>query len=128
MIPKILAGEKTIESRWSKTKRAPWNKVRIGETIYFKNSGEPVTAMARVAKVFQFADLTPQKVKEVLEKFGPEIGVDNSFYKTVRDKKYCLLIFLERPRRVPPFSVSKAGFGQMAAWLTGPTLSPFRSS
>ncbi|MEI7477466.1 MAG: hypothetical protein WCJ81_02865 [bacterium] len=27
LIPKIVSGEKTIESRWYQTKRAPWNTV-----------------------------------------------------------------------------------------------------
>ena len=128
MIPKILSGEKTIESRWLKTKRAPWGKVKIGETIYFKNSGEPVTIKAAAAKVFQFEDLTPAKVREILKKFGPEIGVEKSFYKLVRDKKYCLLIFLKEPSNVSLFAVSKKGFGAMAGWMTAPSLRLFRSS
>lgn len=68
MIPKILTGEKTIESRWYQTKRAPWGKIAAGETVYFKNSGEPVTAKATVAKVLQFKSLNPEKIKEILEK------------------------------------------------------------
>lgn len=132
MIPKILAGEKTIESRWYKTKRPPWNKIKKGEIVYFKNSGEPVTTRATVAKIFQFSDLTPKKVREILEKFGQEDGIAKekiSFYtKLFADKKYCLLIFLEKPKMVKPFQVSKKGFGAMAAWLTGPSLQLFRFS
>ena len=45
-LPKILSGEKTIESRWLKNKSVPWGRVCIGDTIYFKNTGEPVTAKA----------------------------------------------------------------------------------
>lgn len=122
MIEKILSGEKTIESRWFKTKRAPWNKVRVGETIYFKNSGERVTAKATVARVFQFSELAPRKIKQILAKFGPEIGIGPEFYRLVRDKKYCLLIFLEKPSKVPPFLVSKKGFGAQTAWISVPKL------
>ena len=42
LIPKILSGSKTIESRWYKTKRTPWDKIAKGDTVYFKNSGEQV--------------------------------------------------------------------------------------
>lgn len=128
MIPKILAGEKTIESRWYKTKRMPWGKIRPGDTIYFKNSGEPVTAKAKVAKVLQFSDLSVGKIREILEKYGLEVGVDSSFFETVKDKKYCLLIFITNTRKIRPFSVSKKGFGAMTAWLTGPSLRLFRFS
>lgn len=39
LIPKILSGEKTIESRWYRTRRAPWGGIRAGDTVYFKDSG-----------------------------------------------------------------------------------------
>ena len=54
---KILSGQKTIESRWYASRRAPWNRIRAGETVYFKNSGEPVTIKADVEKVLQFDNL-----------------------------------------------------------------------
>ena len=40
---KILSGEKKIESRWYKSKYPPWGKIRSGEIVYFKDSGEPVS-------------------------------------------------------------------------------------
>jgi len=43
-------GEKQIESRWYVNKINPWNKVKVGDTVYFKNSGDPVTAKVRVKK------------------------------------------------------------------------------
>ena len=58
---KILTREKTIESRWYKNKYPPWNKIKPGEAIYFKNSGEPVTIKTKVGKVLQFSDLNKNK-------------------------------------------------------------------
>ncbi len=122
MIPKILTGEKTIESRWYQTKRAPWGEIKAGETVYFKNSGEPVTASAKVHKVIKFEGLTPNKIHEILEKYGKEDGVYSAkipyFEKLFAAKKYCLLIFLKNPKSVKPFEVDKAGFGAMTAWIT----------
>jgi len=54
LLPKILSGEKTCESRWYKFKRDPWDKVKEGDTLWFKDSGEPVSVKARVRKVSQF--------------------------------------------------------------------------
>jgi len=65
LIPKILSGQKKIESRWYINKCVPWNKINLGETVYFKNSGEPVSLAATVEKVLAFSDLSPQKVEEI---------------------------------------------------------------
>lgn len=75
LLPEILSGEKTIESRWYKNKSAPWGKVKAGDTVYFKDAGEPVTAKAVVAKVLALADLTPTRVKELLAHYGKAIGI-----------------------------------------------------
>ena len=67
---KILSGRKKIESRWYKIKYAPWNRIKSGEAVYFKDSGEPIAVRAEVDKVIQFSDLTPEKVKKILYKYG----------------------------------------------------------
>mmetsp|Transcript_61120 Transcript_61120/g.70007 ORF Transcript_61120/g.70007 Transcript_61120/m.70007 type:complete len:95 (+) Transcript_61120:505-789(+) len=47
-IEKIMKKEKNIESRWSQTKRQPWGKVKIGDFIYFKDSGERAYSGAEI--------------------------------------------------------------------------------
>ncbi|MBI2507371.1 ASCH domain-containing protein [Candidatus Woesearchaeota archaeon] len=118
---KILTREKTIESRWYKNKYPPWNKIKPGETIYFKNSGEPVTIKTEVEKVLQFSDLNKNKVEEILEKYGAEDGIKKEkiqeFFSLFKDKKYCILIYLRNPEKIIPFGINKKGFGLMSAWL-----------
>ena len=117
----ILSREKQIESRGYSSKRAPWDTVKKGERIYFKNSGESVTVRARVDKVMQFSNLTPEKVREILMKYGAKMGLSNQsekFYKFFKDKKYCILIFLKNPEQIKPFQINKNGFGLMSAWLS----------
>ena len=48
---RILAGTKTIESRFSFNKIAPYNKVSVNDTIYLKESGGQVVAKAKVKDV-----------------------------------------------------------------------------
>ena len=115
LLPKIISGEKTIESRWYKNKVAPWGKISAGDVIYFKNSGEPVTVKVNVVKVLQFENLTLKKIRELLIKYGKEIGISD--YEMFNDKKYCLLIFLDNPKKIKPFEINKQGFGNMAAWI-----------
>jgi hypothetical protein len=73
---KILTGEKSIESRWYKTRCVPWGKIKAREFVYFKDSGEPVTIRAEVEKVMQFSGLNPGKVREILEKYGKADGLE----------------------------------------------------
>ncbi len=122
LLPKILSKEKTIESRWYKNKYAPWDKVKKGDIIYFKNSGEPVTIKAEVSKVIQYFNLTPAKVKWILHEHGIKdaLGIDelDKYYQRFQDRKYCLLVFLKNSKKIEPFDIDKTGYGNMAAWIT----------
>lgn len=118
LIDKIVSGEKTIESRWYVNRRDPWNKVKAGDIVYFKDSGEPITAKAVVDRVLQF-DLDPAKTDSILKKYGKGIVVDYSpdLYKNYEGKNYCVLVFLKNPQWVKPFNIDKTGFGNASAWL-----------
>jgi len=119
---KILSGQKKIESRWYSVKCKPWNSIKEGETVYFKDSGEPVRIKAEVKKVLQFSDLRPKKVKAILVEFGEDIGIEKEkiqdFFERFKNKKYCLLVFLKNPVEVKSFEVDKTGFGAMSAWIS----------
>jgi len=119
---KILTGEKTIESRWYKNKYRPWDNIKAGESVYFKDSGDPITIKAEVKKVIQFSNLIPSKVKEVLENNAISDGLCiediPKFYNMFKDKKYCILVFLKNPEKVEPFNIDKKGFGMMSSWIT----------
>ncbi len=120
----IISGEKIIESRWYVSKYPPWDRIQAGEKIYFKNSGDPVSVHAWVVKVLQFSDLNEQKVKSILERYGKKIGIvahkSDVFFQKIKNKKYCILIFLQGIKEVEPFTINKKGFGMMAAWLCVP--------
>ncbi len=119
---KILSGQKTIESRWYNARYAPWNKIKVGDTVFFKDSGEPVTIKAEVKKVIQFSNLNPEKVKHIFIKFGKEDGIEKEqftkYFDLFKNKKYCILVILKNPQKIKPFNINKTGFGSMSAWLT----------
>lgn len=127
LLPKILSGEKIIESRWYKNKYSPWDKIKKGDAVYFKNSGGPVSVMADVSDVLQFTNLTPDKVGELLKKYGSRDGIPKekikSYYEIFKDKNYCLLVFIKNPKRIKPFQINKRGFGIMSAWIAAESIS-----
>jgi len=130
LLPKIVSGGKTIESRWYLNKSAPWGKVKVGDTIYFKNSGESVATRATVNHVLQFADLTPTKVQSLLDEYGGADGIEPkdipTYYERFKDKRYCILIFLRHVQLVEPFNIDKSGFGAQAAWVTASSIEALR--
>lgn len=119
----ILKGQKTIESRWYKHKIAPWDRIQFGDTIYFKESGQPVTARATVSRVLAYDQLDQGKIEKIIREYGSQIAphstqkeLDN-WARELAGKNYCLLIFLNKVISLPPFRINKAGFGSAVAWL-----------
>lgn len=127
---KILTGDKKIESRWYQGKYRPWDRIKRGDTVYFKDSGEPVRIKAKVDKVMQFDALTTKTVKEILLKYGRDDGIAKDdvlkFFELFKNKRYCILIFLKNPVAVNPFDIDKTGFGTMSAWITVDSISKIR--
>lgn len=129
LIPKILQGEKTIESRWYQTRRVPWDRIQTGDRVFFKDAGEPVTAQATVGRVRQFELETDQDIQKILTDYGSAIGLrDPNFMDWQRLPRYCILIDLANPLTVErPFSIDRQGFGSGAAWLTVADIATIRA-
>jgi len=53
-------------------------------------------------------------------KYCKQIGTRDikPLFQTVKDKKYCVLIFLEDIQPVKHFFINKKGFGMMGAWIS----------
>lgn len=121
LLPKIVNGTKTIESRWYKNRSSPWGKIKKGERIFFKDSGKPVTVIALADNVLSFEKLDDIKIRYLLNKYYKLDGIEQNkveyYYNLFHDKKYCLLIFLKNAKRIKSFEINKKGFGSMSAWL-----------
>ncbi len=123
LIPKILSQEKTIESRWYKSRIAPWDRIQPGDIVFFKNSAEPVTAKAEVEKVLQFDHYTDKELQNIITTYGGNPGIcfhssPQEVITWARPKQYCILIFLKNAEHITPFHINKTGFGNACAWLT----------
>lgn len=64
----ILDGSKTIESRFTKVRCAPFGKVHEGDTVYLKESGGLVKGMFTVAKVETFENLNLHEIHDLYQK------------------------------------------------------------
>ena len=118
LLSKVVSGEKTIESRWYKFRKTPFRLISVDDTIYFKESGEPVTVKAKVNKVLFYEHLDKAIFDEIVSDYGPRICIDNSYWQQVNDKNLCTLIFFKDVEQIKPFNIDKTGYGNMCAWMT----------
>lgn len=110
----VLNGEKTIESRWSMHKIAPYNKVKIGDEILLKQTGKDATLKA-IVKDVKFYELTPVIAEQIKIDYGKEIGIDKfENWQTILHKKFCTLIWLDELKKISPIKVPKSNG---AGWI-----------
>ncbi len=106
-IAKILNHEKTVESRFSKVRCAPYQHVEVGDIILLKEQSGPIRGQARVKDVVYFSGLTPEKIKAIEEEYNNRLKVDEKFWQTKRDAKYATLMSLEEVKQLPPETYEK---------------------
>ncbi|EKE29032.1 MAG: hypothetical protein ACD_2C00246G0004 [uncultured bacterium (gcode 4)] len=119
LLEKIKSWEKTVESRWYKTKRNPWNNIIAGDTVYFKDAWKKVVLMAQVTRVLQFEDFGEAEFNVIIEKYGKSIALLNtSYFPWYSSKRYCILVFLSDPQEIIPFDINKTWFWIWCAWIS----------
>lgn len=96
---KILLGKKTIESRFSSTKIAPFKKVSGGDLVYIKPSGEDIIGQFRVKKVIFFDGLDFQDFEDIRKQYGKGLNVDEGYWRGKENCKYGTLIFIGNSSR-----------------------------
>lgn len=94
LLDKILAGQKTIESRFSRVKSAPFGQIAAGDQVYFKLSGGPVLGYARVARVEEYDNLTPHQIEDLARKYRQELALSEDFLARKMESKFASLLFL----------------------------------
>lgn len=117
VLEKILAGQKTIETRFSRLKSLPFGQVQAGDVIYFKLSGGLVLARAVVARVEEFDDLTPSRIQELARRYEKELAISEDFLARKLESKYASLIFLEKVEACEPWQYKQGG---RAGWIILP--------
>lgn len=106
----LLTGRKTVESRLTKSPRAPFGLIEAGQRVFFKASSGPFMATAVAHEVASFDDLSPRRVTELQRQFNDAVCGDDDYWAMRRDCRYATFVSL---REVQPVS-------------RGPTLAPSR--
>lgn len=118
----VLSGYKTIESRWYKNKTTPWDKIAVGDIVYFKKIGGKISARAEVQNVLQFSNYSKNEIENIYDKYAGKGKINfktskEDLVKYAMNKKYIILIFLTNIKSIEPFDINKTGFGISSAWM-----------
>ena len=107
----ILNKEKTIESRWSVHKIAPYNKVNIGDTLYLKETGKNVYYKAKCSDV-KFFELNKETVDMIKEKYNEYIKIKD--FSECYNKNYCTLVWINDIEKISEMKVKRSNG---AGWI-----------
>jgi ASC-1-like (ASCH) protein len=102
----VLDGRKTVESRFSRARRAPFGAVSEGDIILIKEVAGPVCGIA-LAKQAWYYDLTRVSLHNIRERYGMTICADNDFWDSRRDANYGTLIELAEVSSISAFDCDK---------------------
>jgi hypothetical protein len=102
----LLQGKKTIESRFSVNKHAPFGQVQSGDVLVLKRSSGPVCGVCRVADVW-FYHLDPRTWIEI-EQYAEGLCMDGSaFWEKKKAASFATLMRVEQVQPVKEFDIDK---------------------
>jgi ASC-1-like (ASCH) protein len=111
----IMAGQKTIESRFCRRKWTPYGMVRVGDTLILKRSSGPVIGLCKVAEVFYY-DLSQIPLETVRERFGKAIAAPQTFWNYQKEAQFVSLFRIADVTPLPDIQCHK-GKGDRRAWV-----------
>lgn len=113
-LDKIISKDKTIESRFSKPRIAPFQRVQKGDVIFLKQAAGPLLAITLVSEVRFFGPLEEGEIENIFEEYRDGLALEQDFTETKLDSKYGTLIFLSSVTAIQPIPVAKT---DRRAWI-----------
>jgi len=110
----ILTGRKRVESRFSKTRRYAFGRVLPGDKLFFKISSGPVCAVATVAAVKNFENLTPRQIAKIKQQYNHCIAGSDAYWRSRTNCKFGFLVWLKDVRAIEPVRIRKKDW---RAWV-----------
>lgn len=102
----LLEGRKTIESRFSIHRRAPFECVEKGDIVLIKASGGPIVALAEISDVWCY-ELNPDSRAFIRSRFAKQLCVEPEFWESKAAACYATLMRFSRVDRVEPIDCRK---------------------
>ncbi|MBI4040002.1 ASCH domain-containing protein [Candidatus Daviesbacteria bacterium] len=120
-IEAVLSGKKTIETRFSKKRIAPFGQISSGDLVYMKIPGGEILGQFRVKKVFFFENLEPDDIEELFKKYDQKLSVgepefDRKYQTEKKNSSFGTLIFVADSERfiTSPIKIKKS---DLRGWM-----------
>jgi ASC-1-like (ASCH) protein len=110
----ILSGQKSIESRFTRTKHHGFGRVLVGDKLFLKESSGPVCATAKVAVVKNFENLTPKRIVEIKQQYNHHIIGSDEYWRSKSDCRFGFLVWLGEVKSIKPVRINKKDW---RAWV-----------
>lgn len=105
-VSKVLSGEKTIESRFSRNRCAPYGEINDGDIILVKEVAGPICGIVLARRAWCY-DLVTEPIDGIRDRFGSCICADDAFWASRADALYATLIELDTPAPIAPVKCEK---------------------
>lgn len=97
----IIAGRKTVETRFSLKRISPFGEISSGDIVYIKPSGKPILGQFLVKKVILFENLNKDDWDLIKNYYGEKLSlgsieVDQKYFKEKAEAKYGTVIFIDQ--------------------------------
>jgi hypothetical protein len=102
----VLDGRKSIDSRFSRVRCAPFEQIDEGDIILIKQAGGPICGLV-LARHAWFYELDKSIFNRIREDYGKTICADEVFWHSRRNASYVTLIDLAEPMAIPPTPCAK---------------------
>jgi hypothetical protein len=102
----VLDGSKTIESRFSRNRCAPFGEVADGDIIMIKEVAGPICGLSLARRIW-FFDLAHDSFDEIKARYENAICADEAFWQDRRDTSYATLIQLDQTTAIGPVQCNK---------------------
>ena len=111
----LLSGEKTMESRFSMTRRTPFRCVKANDILILKRSAGPIAGICRIADV-DFYHLDPASLSRLREEYHDALAIqDQRFWDRQSNMRYATLMRISNPT---PLSNVRCGKRDQRGWVT----------
>jgi len=110
----IVDGRKTIESRFTKSRREPFGRIVAGDKLFFKVSSGVVCAVGFVERVAEFRDLTRGKIAGLKKRYNRTICGADEYWDEKKDSRYGVLVWIRDVRVMGAVNIDKKDW---RAWV-----------
>jgi hypothetical protein len=112
----ILKAEKTVEVRFSLSRRPPFQAINRGDDIMMKYSHGNIVGKVSVENVLYYDHLTPEQIATLRKEYEKDALLASEYWQKKAKSKFVTIIFLCQPERfIAPVKYTKK---DRRSWVT----------